>query len=736
MPKKRPAIDPVDEAKRKAAQSHREKMAAKSRGEYDAVAEIGPIGPAKHPDRRERCRLDLHAFLVEYFPGTTGLAPFSEDHKRVIARLQESALKGGRFYNLVYRGFAKTTISVNTALWAMLYGHRRFVLLVAATRQDALDLLDAIRAELEVNERLAEDFPEVCQAIEALEGKPQRCGSQTCEGELTRIEWKKDKIVLPTITQSGKLSAASGATVMARGITGAIRGRGKRRTDGTQQRPDWVIVDDPQTDASASSPGQVLRRLGVLSKTILKLAGHNSTLACIVNGTIIEPDDFMDRLRDPNQYPGWQGETVKMVRQWSDAHETLWLGEYARIRRGFDPSQPGDKERAHAAATAFYRANRAAMDAGCLVSWLACFDPENELSAIQHAYNFLIDDGEDVFSAECQSEPARQDAEAEQLTLAEVVTKLSGLKCREVPSTAVKIVAFCDVQHESLWWVVVAWTADFTGYVIDYGVWPEPSRLDGVSKSKLRKTLTKQYPDQRDPAVRIRCGLDDLAAKLLDRSWLDVDGRDHRISLLFVDQKEGQFSKSIRAWAKSCRWSSIVRPYGGLGIGPAEEPLPNRKKKDGTVRQDLYLVEEKDRSVKGGTIVSVDKYWWSSFAAARWRAGSPRPKNDPALRPCEPGALYLWGTDPLIHSTFGAHQVSEYSTAISHPKSGRTVQIWKPRPGAPDNDWWDGLVGCCAAAAYAGGISLKDSGLSVAPSRKRKRYTRDELRAMKDKQNG
>ncbi len=707
-------------------------MAAQSRDNYKAVAEIGEIPDVVNPERREACRLDLHAFLVKYFPETTGLAPFSDDHIRVIKRLEQSALKGGRFYNLVYRGFAKTTVSVNTAIWALAYGHRRFVLLVAATRSDAADLLDAIKAELETNEALAEDFPEICHAIAALEGKAQRCGSQTQNGELTRIEWKKDKVVFPTILDAnGKATACSGATIVCRGITGAIRGRGKR-TGGKQLRPDWVIVDDPQTDASAASPGQVTKRLNVMVKTILKLAGHNSTIAVIVNGTIIQPDDFMDRLRDAGQYPGWQGETVKMVRQWADAHETLWLGDYARIRRSFDPSDPADQERAHAQANEFYLANFKAMNAGCVVSWDHCYDHELEHSAIQHAYNFLIDDGEDVFSAECQSEPVKINLGSEQLTLTDIIHKLSGYGQGEVPTNVAKLTAFVDVQDESLWWIVIAWTADFTGYVIDYGIWPKQQRLEGASKKRIRFKLSECYPQQRDPAVRIRAGLKDLCDELLNRDWLDPDGRGHRIATLFVDQQDGEFSEPIREWARHSPWASIVRPYQGVGVGPADDPMPLRAKKDDEVRRGLNWIEKKDKKITGGTITQVDKNFWSTFCANRWRCASPRPKGDSSLRLREPGALYLWGVDPHQHMTFAQHQLAEWGDTLKHEKSGRSVEVWKEKPGKPDNEWWDGVVGCAIGADYAGGISLKDSGLKSTPARKRKRYTAEELRQLQE----
>ena len=65
-----------------------------------------------------------------------------------------------------------------------------------------------------------------------------------------------------------------------------------------------------------------------------------------------------------------------------------------------------DKERAKRDSTEFYREHQAEMDSGCDVSWKSCFDSSNEISAIQHAYNELIDYGQDVFDSECQQSPS------------------------------------------------------------------------------------------------------------------------------------------------------------------------------------------------------------------------------------------------------------------------------------------------------------------------------------------
>ena len=716
-----------------AAEKHRDRMAKRSREAFESVAEIGEIPPVGNPDRRERCRLNLHLFLQIYFPGTTGRSPFSNDHERVIARLEEAALKGGRFFNLVYRGFAKTTISVNTCLWALLYGHRRLVVLIGANRDAAKDLLDAFKSELETNDLLMEDFPEVCQAVRALEGKNQRCASQTCGGEQTYIAWTKDRVVLPTIAGS----VASGGAVITRGITSSIRGIGHRRADGTQQRPDFVINDDLQTDSSAASPGQVKKRLNTLSKSIIKLAGHDSTIAVVVNGTIIEPDDLMDRLRDPLQYPGWQGETVQMVKSWSDHHETHWMGEYARLRKSFDPTMPGDQDRAKEEANAYYASHRVEMDQGCQVSWEHCYDHELELSAIQHAYNFLIDDGEEVFASECQQNPLKADSGKQQLTVADISLKLSGLAHREVPRNAAKVVAYIDTQDESFWYVVVAWTADFTGYVIDYGAWPDQKTRD-VSKKKLRQSLAQKYKSQKTREGRWRQGLSDLCDELLGRDWLDGDGQAHSIAVAFVDVADGDSSLIVRSWISTCKWNKVLHPSMGANLKPTAQPFADRPKKPDEKRRGLGWITSRDKKIRGGSITTIDTGYWKTFAANRWRTGSPRAKDQGSgYRPNEPGALYLWGTEPHTHATFAGHQMSEHAIPMTDDRTGRKLDVWTLKPNNPDNEWWDGTVGCCVLADVAGGISLKDSGLSLARSTGRRKLTAAELRAKAEaKRNG
>ena len=162
---------------KEALENRRRSTLERGRATSRLGADIGEIAKPLNPDRREACRLDLAKFLVEYFPQSTGLSPFSDDHNRVIGRIQDCILRGGRFINAVYRGFAKSTISENSLLWAMLYGHRRFGAIFAAEADLATKAITSIKLELAENDLLFEDFPEVCDPIRKLERMSQRARS-------------------------------------------------------------------------------------------------------------------------------------------------------------------------------------------------------------------------------------------------------------------------------------------------------------------------------------------------------------------------------------------------------------------------------------------------------------------------------------------------------------------------------------------------------------------------------
>lgn len=687
------------------------KQAAYSREEYAKSADIGEIRAVKNRRRKNACRFDLLKFLTMYFPASTGLRPFSDDHKRIVARIQSCVLHGGRIGNVVYRGFAKTTISENSVLWATLYGHRRFVPLFGANEELASGNIDSIKRELQENDLLDEDFPEVTQAIRALEGKPQRCASQTCRGLPTFIEWTADKIVFPTIHKS----VCSGAAIVAKGLTGASRGMKHKRPDGTQQRPDFVLIDDPQTDESAASPAQITKRLNVIAKSILKMAGHRSSIACVVNGTVIQPDDLMDTLLDQKKSSAWQSERIPMISKWSDAHESLWLDQYAAIRRAFDPQVVGDQRRAHRAANDFYLKNRAAMDAGCMVSWEWCFieavpGDENtvpEHSAVQHAYNILIDDGPEVFASECQCQPIKSGAaDSPAATKEQIVSRIvEGIPRGVVPQWAERLTAFIDVQGALLYWLVAAWRGDFTGHIVDYGALPDQKRsyFTLAEAKNMKRTLKEAFPGVSDEG-RIHEGLEGLTRSLLTREWPRKDSSALRIERLLIDR--GYSSHLIDQFVGNSQFSALISTAKGQFYGATTRVhMSDYKKKDGEVfSNEGWIIT---RGIQGGVTryVLVDTNRWKSFLHSRLKIATG-----------SAGSLTLCA-DPSRHSMLVDHLTAEECHIVHDEKTDRTCEEWKERKVGEDNHFLDCAVGAAVAASVIG-CRLRGEGKNVFGPRK------------------
>ena len=245
-------------------EAERARNAAKSLTGRD----IGPLPPVEDPDRKANCAGDFRRFCETYYPETFHLA-WSNDHLKVIDKIETAVLKGGLFALAMPRGAGKSTLAEAAAQWALLYGHRAFVVLIGATEGAATEMLDSIKTELETNDLLHQDFPEVCHPIRALDGIANRCAGQLCDGERTRIAWTANEIILLTISGS----PASGAIVRVAGITGRVRGMKSKRPDGKTLRPSLVIVDDPQTTESAGSLEQTHKRVRILAGDILGLSG-------------------------------------------------------------------------------------------------------------------------------------------------------------------------------------------------------------------------------------------------------------------------------------------------------------------------------------------------------------------------------------------------------------------------------------------------------------------------------
>ncbi len=653
------------------------KEAARARNAALSAAgrDIGELPEVVDPERRERCRTSFRGFCDSYFPQTFHLE-WSDDHLRVISKIEQAVLHGGLFAMAMPRGSGKSSLAECACLWAMLYGHRDFVTLIGSDEGHALGMLDSIKTELEANELLLEDFPAVCYPIHALEGIANRCSGQLYKGDRTQIGWTANEIVLPTIAGS----EASGAIIRVAGITGRIRGMKFKRPDGQTVRPSLVILDDPQTDESARSLSQCATRERILAGAVLGLAGPGKKISGIMPCTVIRPGDMADRILDREKHPEWNGERTKMVYAFP-ANEKLWE-KYAEVR--------ADSLREHgdlSDATAFYVAHREEMDEGAEVAWEARFNHDEE-SALQHAMNLKLQD-EAAFWAEYQNEPLPENVgEDEQLTVDEIAAKLNGHKRGEIPIGCNHLTMFIDVQGKLLFWVVCAWESDFTGYLVDYGAFPDQGRRYYTLRDASPTLLEVKAGAGLEGSIY--AGLEALTDKLLGREWQRDDGAMVRIGRCLIDANWGTSTDVVYQFCRQSAHAAVLFPSHGRYVGASSTPFAEYKQKRGD-RAGLNWRIPNVRGRRAIRHVLYDTNFWKSFIHARL-----------AVAMGDRGCLSLYGRDPVAHHLFAEHLTAEYR--VKTEGRGRVVDEWKLRPEAHDNHWLDGIVGCAVAASIEGAV--------------------------------
>ena len=638
-----------------------------------AGRDIGQLPEVVNPDRKAACERNFQLFCESYFPETYSLA-WSPDHLKVIEKIETAVLRGGLFALALPRGSGKTTITESAALWSMLYGHREFVVLIGATESAALELLDSLKTELEVNERLAEDFPEVCYPVAQLEGIANRCAGQLYKGERTRITWTSNEIVLPTVEGS----RASGIIVRVAGITGRIRGMKFKRSDGRSVRPSLVIIDDPQTSESAGSLEQTRKRVRVLAGDILGLAGPGQKISGIMPCTIIRPGDMADIILNRNTHPDWNGEKTRMVYRFP-TNMKLWE-EYAEIRAEALRTEGNFQK-----ATEFYLANREAMDAGAEVSWEARFN-HDEVSALQHAMNLKFQD-EAAFMSEYQNDPLPDDtADDSLLSVDEICAKINGLARRRVPLKCDRLTMFVDIQKALLFYVVIAWAEDFTGAVIDYGSWPDQHRHE-YSLADANPSIQTLFPKAGFEGA-LYAALSALTDECLGREWEREDGAVLKIERALVDANWGQSTDVVYQFCRQSSHAGVILPSHGRYVGASSKPMTEYRKQQGDRLGFNWMIPNVagKRAIRH---VIYDTNYWKSFIHARL-----------AVPVGDKGSLTLYGRIPGAHQLFAEHLTAEYR--VKTQGRGRTVDEWKLKPQSHDNHFLDCVAGCAVCGSMLG----------------------------------
>lgn len=332
-------------------------LAVTLRRQIDANLDGWDITPEAIAERRAKVFDPVSGFEYwdrNYFPHY-GTAEPSELHKYLYQRLPEILLSnsGQRDVIAAPRGEAKSTkISMSFVLWCVVTERIWYPVIFMDVFEQAAEMLEAIKAELDTNPRIAGDFPDVAG-----------------QGRV----WRNDVIV----TRNNRKIEAFGSTKKARG-----------RRHGPH-RPDFAVIDDIENDENVATPEQRDKKQKFITRSVLSLGPPDDSMHAVLVGTILAYDSVLSRfLRNPM----WNRAVFRAIMKWPDRMD-LWEQFEELLLNGDTP------QRGEAAAMAFYTERKAEMDKGAVVSW----------PALRPLYKLMIKrarEGHDAFDSEQQNNPS------------------------------------------------------------------------------------------------------------------------------------------------------------------------------------------------------------------------------------------------------------------------------------------------------------------------------------------
>lgn len=337
--------------------AHLAEVAASLRLTIEADCDGFAPDPKASAERRARVMAPdgFPFFRRTYFPHYARCAGDSVLHTYLDAELPLLLTRPGDQREAIAapRGEAKSTIAALIfVLWVVLTGRKKYPVLLADAFEQAAILLEAVKAELEANPRLALDFPEAVG-----QGR---------------------------VWNAGVIVTANNAKIEAFGAGKRIRGRRHG-----PHRPDLAIGDDLENDENVKSPEQRDKLESWLTRSVLSLGGVGAKLDVVVVGTILHYDSVLSRLL---KNPLWRGMTFRSILRWPDRMDLWDQWEEILLTRG----ETGEAR--EEAALAFYEAHREEMDAGAEVSW-----PDG-----RPLYGLMVKrarDGHAAFDSEQQNDP-------------------------------------------------------------------------------------------------------------------------------------------------------------------------------------------------------------------------------------------------------------------------------------------------------------------------------------------
>jgi len=623
---------------------------------------------------RTRLEKSLAQWLKYYLPEAFS-DPWSEDHKKTLVKIESCINNGGLFAEALPRGQGKSTICKGAVVYAILTGKRKYVISLAATAELSQAIVDFVRQQIMENDLLHEHYPHVTTYARATDGKAIKARYQLRgDGKVSGIMWSKNTLVLPEVlTVDGREYRSNGAILEAHGLTGAIRGKWKDTKTGKVLRPDFVILDDPQTRESAESLSQCDMRERIITGDVLGLAGPRKRIAAVMPCTIVRKGDLADRFLDHTIHPEWQGETCALVYKWPDAQETLWK-EYGQIYK-----TETSEGRGFTVATEYYQAHRSEMDAGSKLSWEHRVR-DKEISALQTAENLLLEMGPQ-FWAEYQNQPI--DIEAENtpyiLTPEMIISHTVDTKRLTLPPTTTILTGHCDINRAGLHWCISAFDQSMTGHCVAYGRYPQHGDLWAENAPEL---------DRKQAIFR---GLKIVCDTIAQTNFIGPV----RLALFLIDL--GYERDVVMRFTTQSRYPFRVVASGGRA---SHKYFVNKAKLIGRPFENCHIEKANDGS---GHYLVFNSDVWRETAQRAFLADVNAPG----------GYTLHFTEDPRQHRHFAEQACAEKLSNKYSTDQGLRWE-WRHIPGS-HWDYGDALTGSWVAAAACG---LSASGIVI----KRKRY--------------
>ncbi len=221
------------------------------------------LDPTKTKQRLETQKSDFDFFRKTYFPhyfSLEGKSKLQEELEEIYYKIIDRYKPYGlRFAIAAPRGFGKSTdVSIAFPIWCIVNGYKHFITIFSDAIELAETLVEAIKAELEENERLKQDFP--------------------------------DSSGIGKVWKIGEIVSKNNIKIKAYGSGKRVRGV----KHGTY-RPDLTIIDDLENDTNVRSRKQRDKLEEWLDEAVENLGSVDDSMDILYIGTILHRDSVLAR---------------------------------------------------------------------------------------------------------------------------------------------------------------------------------------------------------------------------------------------------------------------------------------------------------------------------------------------------------------------------------------------------------------------------------------------------------